>query len=375
MHIMIHRGDFLIVDISYWTRVLRRILILAFTILGLFLTFKLSVFYMPFLVAFIISLMVEPLIRFLMKKTKATRKCSSIVIFVVVSAIILGALIWGIITLFSEASNLLQGLNDYVDKAYQLFQGFLNELDLNKINMSDQVLGIIQNSTDGILNGLSTWVRGFLNGVINVVTSIPTISIYFVITVMTLYFICVDKVYILDQIEHHVPALWVKKVGIHIRQITKILGGYLKAQATLIFVSFIVSLVGLYILKFVGFAIEYPLLMALFIGFVDALPILGSGTVMVPWAIIAGLNGDLNLGIAIIVLLIIMSVVRQFLEPRLVSKNIGVHPIFTLIAMYTGFKFFGILGLLFGPIILIIIKNVFATLIDDGVLKTIFDKR
>ena len=192
---------------------------------------------------------------------------------------------------------------------------------------------------------------------------------------MALYFICVDKVYILDQIEHHVPELWVKKVGIHLRDLTKTLGGYLKAQATLILVSFVISLVGLYILKFIGFKIEYPLLIAIFIGFVDALPILGSGTVMVPWAIIAGLNGDLNLGIAIIVLLIIMSVVRQFLEPRLVSKNIGVHPIFTLIAMYTGFKFLGILGILFGPIILIIIKNVFATLIDDGVLKSIFDKK
>ena len=213
----------MIVDVSYWTRVFRRILVLVFTILGLFLAFKLSVFYMPFLVAFVISLMVEPLIRFLMRKTKATRKCSSIVIFVVVSAIILGALIWGIITLFSEASNLLQGLNDYVDKAYQLFQGFLNELDLNKINVSDQVLGIIQNSTDGILNGLSTWVRGFLNGVINVVTSIPTISIYFVITVMALYFICVDKIYILDQIEHHIPEMWVKKLGKHMRDLIKTL--------------------------------------------------------------------------------------------------------------------------------------------------------
>ena len=115
--------------------------------------------------------------------------------------------------------------------------------------------------------------------------------------------------------------------------------------------------------------------MAIFIGFVDALPILGSGTVMVPWAIICGLNGDLVLGIAIIVLLIIMSTARQFLEPRLVSKHIGVHPIFTLIAMYTGFKVWGILGLLAGPIILIILKNVFASLIDGGVMKTIFDKR
>ena len=59
---------------------------------------------------------------------------------------------------------------------------------------------------------------------------------------------------------------------------------------------------------------------------------------MIPWAILCAINGDLNLGIAIIILLVIMSVIRQLLEPKLVSKNIGIHPIFTLIAMYTGFK-------------------------------------
>lgn len=96
---------------------------------------------------------------------------------------------------------------------------------------------------------------------------------------------------------------------------------------------------------------------------------------MIPWAIICALNGDINLGIAIIILLIIMSVVRQILEPKLVSKNIGVHPIFTLIAMYTGFKIIGVIGLLVGPIVLIIFKNIFANLIDKGVFKTIFDKR
>ena len=95
---------------------------------------------------------------------------------------------------------------------------------------------------------------------------------------------------------------------------------------------------------------------------------------MIPWAIICACDGDLTLGISIIVLLIIMSIVRQFLEPRVVSKQLGIHPIFTLIAMYTGFKFIGVLGMLIGPIILIIIKNVFATLIDEGVVKSIFDR-
>ena len=365
----------MIVDMSYWTRVFRRILYVVFTIVGLFLAFKLSIFYMPFLVAFIISLIIEPLIRLIMRKTKFTRKTSSIIIFVIVSVIILGSLIWGIITLFSEASNLLQGLNFYFDKAYSKFQSFITSFDFDKIKVPNEVLGILQDSTGGILNSISIWVREFLNGLIGVVTSIPEISIYFVITVMALYFIYVDKVYILDQVEHHIPSLWVKRVGKHLRDLIKTLGGYLKAEATLILVSFVISLIGLYLFKIVGLNVEYPLLMAIFIGFVDALPILGSGTVMVPWAIICGLNGDLVLGIAIIVLLIIMSTARQFLEPRLVSKHIGVHPIFTLIAMYTGFKVWGILGLLAGPIILIILKNVFASLIDGGVMKTIFDKR
>lgn len=138
------------------------------------------------------------------------------------------------------------------------------------------------------ISSTSGWIRNFLTGLLNVITSMPTIVIYFVVTIMALYLICVDKVYILDQIEHHFPKRWVFKVGTHIKDLTKTLGGYLKAESTLILVSFIISLVGLYILKFANFKIKFPLLMALFIGFVDALPILGSGTVMVPWAIISG---------------------------------------------------------------------------------------
>ena len=79
---------------------------------------------------------------------------------------------------------------------------------------------------------------------------------------------------------------------------------------------------------------------------------------MVPWALIEALNGDLKLGVAIIVLWIIMSLVRQVLEPKIVSGRIGIHPIFTLIAMYTGFKVIGVMGMILGPIALIIIKSI-----------------
>lgn len=117
--------------------------------------------------------------------------------------------------------------------------------------------------------------------------------------------------------------------------------------------------------------IEFPLLAALGIGFVDALPILGSGTVIVPWAVISGLNGDIKLGIALIILYVIILIARQLLEPKIVSNKIGIHPIFTLISIYTGFKFIGIIGLLVGPIIFIVLKNIFENMIDDGIIKSI----
>ena len=365
----------MIINMSYWTRVLKNILYVVLILLGLYIALELSIFYMPFLIAFIISLIIEPAIKKIMKKTHLTRRTSSIIIFVLVSVIIIGGLAWLLITLFSESSSLLQSLNDYFDKLYVQFQNLINYFDFDNIHLSDEILEVIQNSTGDFLTTASDWLRNILNNLINFVTSIPSIAICIGITVIALYFICVDKIYILDQIEHHLPRLWVKKISVHLKELIQTLGGYLKAEATLILVSFVISLIGLYILQIVGFNIQYPLLMALFIGFVDALPILGSGTVMIPWAIICALNGDINLGIAIIVLLIIMSVVRQVLEPKLVSKNIGVHPIFTLIAMYTGFKVIGIIGLLVGPIVLIIVKNIFANLIDQGVFKTIFDKK
>ncbi len=264
----------MIFNVSYWTRVFKRILYVVFILLGLYIGLKLSIFYMPFLVAFIISLIIEPAIKFIMKKTNLTRRTSSIIIFIIVSVIILGTLTWLIITLFSESSSLLQGLNNYFDKAYIQFQSLISTFDYDKIHLSGEVLSVIENSTEDLLTTASNWLRGALTGLINFVTSLPSIAICIGITVVALYFICVDKIYILDQIEYHLPKVWVKKIRVHLKDLIDSLGGYLKAEATLILVSFIVSLIGLYILEFSGFNVQYPLLMALFIGFVDALPIL-----------------------------------------------------------------------------------------------------
>ncbi len=95
---------------------------------------------------------------------------------------------------------------------------------------------------------------------------------------------------------------------------------------------------------------------------------------MIPWAGILAFSGDVKLAIGIFVLWCIMSIVRQLIEPRIVSGQIGIHPIFTLIAMYTGFKFIGVLGLLLGPIILIILKNIYGTLLEKGLIRTILER-
>lgn len=239
----------MVFDVSYWTRVLRRIGYVVFLLLGLYIGLKLSIFYMPFLVAFIISLMIEPAIKFIMRKTNLTRRTSSIIIFAIVLVIILGTLSWLIVTLFSESSSLLQGLNNYIEKAYTQFQNLLSWTKFDKIKLSNEFLSVINNSTSNILETASNWIRNFLTGLISFITSLPAIAICIGISIVALYFICVDKIYILDQIEYHLPKLWVKKIKMHLNELISTLGGYLKAQAMLILVSFIISLLRIIYIK------------------------------------------------------------------------------------------------------------------------------
>ena len=367
-------GDLhMIVNVTDFKKIIKKIIILISSIILIIIGLKLASFYMPFLIAFVLYLLIEPIIRFFMKKLNLKRKTSALLILFFVLALIIGLLVWGIVTLISESSNLLNNLNEYVNIIYSFIQEKTSSFNFSKIQLSTELNEILNNSTQNLLTHVSEIVKNFLTGVLNKLTSLPTIGFYIVITVMSLYFISTDKIYMIDQLEHHLPRKWVRKIALHVNGIAHSLGAYLKAQVLLILVSFIISLVGLYIYSLVGFDIKYPLLAALGIGFIDALPILGAGTIMIPWAIIAACKGNLNLGIAILVLWLIMTVVRQLIEPKIVSGQIGIHPIFTLVAMYTGFKFCGVWGLFVGPIILIILKNIFESRIDKGLVKSIIE--
>ena len=362
------------IDYSYWLDVIKKLLVFALSVFLIYFGFKISLFYIPFLIAFVVSLLIEPLIKFCMKKLKMKRKVSAILIFIIILSIIIGLIGWGIATLVSEATNLLNNINFYIDKISNESQNLISRFKFDKIKISQELLSIFQNSSDDFIQTASDWVKNILTRMLNTLTSLPKIGIYIVITILALYFMCTDKIYMLDQIEHHLPEKWVKNLSRHVKALVKALGCYLKAQLKLVLISFIISLIGLYIFSISGMNIKYPLMIAIGIAIVDALPIFGSGTVMVPWAIISAFNGDVRLGVAILVLWIVMCVVRQILEPKIVSGQIGIHPIFTLIAMYTGFRFLGLMGMFVGPIVLIILKNIYEVRIDKGFVKSIFEK-
>ena len=277
----------MVIDMNYWGKVFKNIIIVLLSILEIFLSFKLAVFYLPFLISFILSLMIEPIIKFTMKKTKLRRKTSSIIVFVLAFTIIIVLLVWGMTSIITEASKLLGNLNEYFDKAIIFVQNLSSKIDLTRLDIPQEVVNSIQNSAMDFVEIVMDFIKNGVTSILNFVTSIPTIGIYTAITFLALYFICVDRIYMLDQLEHHFPQQWVRKFGAHLRELIKSLGGYLKAELILVLISFIISLIGLYLFNIFGLNVQYPLIAALLIGFVDLLPIFGSGTVMIPWAIIS----------------------------------------------------------------------------------------
>ncbi len=262
----------MVIDMGYWTRVIKNIVILIMSLVFIFLSFKLAVFYIPFLIGFIISLLIEPLIKKLAKGTNLQRKTSAIVVLLLIFSVIISLLIWGVISLITESSNLLQGLNVYIEKVYMKIQDILNGIDEFKI--PSQVLTIVRNSSTNFISLITEYISNLLSSILQGITSIPIIGIYLVITVLSTYFICTDKMYILDQMEHHFPRLWVKRFGVQLKKIVSALGNYLKAEAILVLISFTIVLIGLYIFKIMNWGVQYPFLTALAIAFVDALPIL-----------------------------------------------------------------------------------------------------
>lgn len=235
---------------------------------------KLFMFYIPFLIAYIISIIIEPIIKFINKKTDLSRKTSSVIVLITVFALLISGIAWGIITLITESTDLLSALNTYLEKTVEWVNWALGNINLDKLAISDEIKTLISDTSSDFFNNVIEFLKNILTNFLEKLKSIPKILIYIVITILATYFISSDKIYIWDRLEHHVPKKILGKISDKVQKITKSLGGYLKAQFSLIGISFVIVLMGLNIFYLMGMNVGYPLLMAIFIGFVDALPIL-----------------------------------------------------------------------------------------------------
>ncbi len=339
----------------------KKLLYYVLIVIAVFIGIKLSVFLMPFLIALIIANSIEPLIKWFSNKTKLLRKTSAIIILIIFFSMLIALIVGASYLIVNEVIRVLKDFGDIGPRLIKKIEYFIKLLKLEDVNIPDEIRSLIIKNTNELISYGLNYLKHFLLGMLNLLTKIPIFIIYLVVTILATYFITTNRIAILDELEQNIPKKWIRKANNHIKNITSALGKYVKSQLILISISFIIVLIGLYIFKIVGLNIKTPFLIALVIGFVDLLPILGSGTVMCPWGIIEIINGNIVLGISILGLLALITLVRRFLEPKIVSKNIGVNPLYTLMAMYIGFRLLGIGGLIIGPIVLVIIISVCQT--------------
>ena len=348
------------------------ILYIVLVLIVVYLLFKLGIFLFPFTLALFFSIMTQPFSRFLEKKLKFSQKIATIVSIVLFLVIFLGFISLSALRLSGEIYKLSINLNKYskeaqslwntaIDKVYSLLGYFPEGFD-------EQV----KNSINGFIRMGTSKLGSFINSLINFITSIPTIILYICITILSTFFISLDKNKIMAFLEQQFPKSWIKKVYNIKREMFNVLGSYIRAQIILMTICFFELLISFNILSFLKFNLQYPLIFSIVICIIDALPILGAGAVLLPWSLISFVTGDINLGLALLVIYFLVLSVRQMLEPKLISQNLGVHPLVTLISMYSGFKFFGVIGFLIGPVVMIILKIVFSRELDIGFFREIF---
>ena len=345
---------------------------IALILLVVFIAFKLGIFLFPFTIALFLSILTRPFTRFLQRKLKLSKKLSTIISIITFLILFFGVIGWGSLKLISEIYKLSQNLNSYSEIAQKLWVDNMAKVYTYLGNFPSGFTKQVNDTINSFISSGSARLGMFIKGLISFITSIPTLILYICITILATFFISLDRDEIVSFLEQQLPKSWLDKVFNIKTDMFTVLGSYIKAQVILMTICFFELLICLHLLSFLNLNVPYPLLMSIIICTIDALPILGAGTILIPWAIISFALADIKLGIALIIIYLFVLSVRQMLEPKLVSQNLGVHPLITLISMYSGFKIFGVIGFLIGPVVMIILKNVFSRELEVGFFRDIF---
>ncbi|MDF0727507.1 sporulation integral membrane protein YtvI [Cytobacillus sp. S13-E01] len=354
---------------------LRFLVVVILIIVGFITLYFISTVTYPFIIALLIAFIMNPLVNFFQIKGKMPRALAVFLALILVFALIAGFLTLLIAEIIAGANYLANVVPSHFEKLVVYIEQiitaqiipFYNQLTnlFNNLETGQQttIVDNIQNVGTSVATNVGQFIQTILQNIPNVLGWLPNAATVIIFSLLATFFISKDWERLLKIGRKVLPAKARNSGKTVFADLQKALFGFIRAQATLISITTVIVLIGLLVLR-----VDYAITIALLIGVVDILPYLGTGLVFVPWIIYSALSGDVQLAIGLGVLYLIVIVQRQVMEPKILSSSIGLDPLATLIALFVGFKLIGFLGLIVGPVILVIIK----TLNSAGVFKDIW---
>lgn len=347
---------------------LKRILYVFYAAFGVFCVWLILHFalpwLLPFLVAFLISRIMEPVVRFMTERLHFKRGIASAICTVLIFAILITLLSLIVGRAIYELTAFVKDLPSLFAEISKLFSAFGVKINRFISESPADVQGYLVSALDGFATKsaeLPAELSGkLLTAVSSFVKVAPNLLLFTFTCAISVFFISSGYQKVTGFILKQIPEKRRNTIHNFTADIKSSFGKWAKAQLILSGVTFVQLCVAFMIMH-----IDFSILLALIVSLIDALPVLGVGTVLVPWAVVSLISGDVKSAIILLVTLIITMLVRAILEPKLVGAQVGIPAIATLVAMYVGFCSFGVLGMVLFPIILIMVKQ----LNDHGYLK------
>lgn len=345
-------------------------LIHIFTVfITVLLAFKIGVFFLPFVLALGVVTLTRPISNYLQHKLKWSKKLSNGIVitsfYLIISAIIVVLLIVS----FSELYSFINWLIANIGNSKDYITDILNQFDGFKIILPEFVQLSLKNGLNYLVTKMTGFSISFLNYLLSLTLNLPILLVYLIITITATYLMANDTEAVYDFFDKQFPKSWINKFDLIRIDVFSVAYKYFKSQLILVLLCFVELFIGFSVINLILGKINYVLMLAILIALVDALPILGTGSVLIPWSIYLIATSQIGMGMAIIILYLIVWVLRAIMEPKVLSANLSINPLISLISLFVGFKLFGVLGFLYGPIIFTVMTIVFEDEIKNGFFK------
>lgn len=328
------------------------LLIIIFILLLYFLFNNVLTYVFPFIFGYIVSIIISPFVNLLVQKFRINRGLASIIsIILLLSTIgIIGTSI--VSRILREGSDFFNNLPQIVNHVENTIQDvniiFDNVYEIIPVGLQQAFYSLVNNVTDSLASILGYSIKNFSTTFISLV---PKTVIGVVLSIISAYFFSKDKEVISKFVLNLIPKNLYNKVYIIKKAVTHALGGYFKAQFMLMGIVACICSIGLLIV-----GAPYALFLGLVIAVIDSLPILGSGLFYWPWIVFSIITGNYSQAIGLSIIYIAILLTRQVLEPKILGKQLGIHPLIMIMSLYIGLKLFGVLGIILGPCITVVSK-------------------